>query len=217
MLILRHPSSVSRLYLPAMPAYIHAPIPGHLLNTACGNLLAQRLIREEWVEPPWERSREKWAMALYRDSPDADKLKFQTNLKIKKSSPVVDRLCNSCLQPLTKKSALKCAVCLETRYCSKGCQISDWAEHKKNCVPPKPKIATHGAIHLPEHYCTRAYMSWFNSSSPAGRPPIGVIMTSAEAFIEWHGVYTYEKTLLSLAVKGYPEFVMMTESVNISV
>ena len=123
-----------------MPAYIHAPIPGHLLNTACGNLLAQRLIREEWVEPPWERSREQWAKTLYRDSPGAEKLKFQTNLKIKKSSPVVDRFCNSCLQPLTKKSALKFMGCYEVRYCSKGCQVSDWAEHKKDCVPPKPKL-----------------------------------------------------------------------------
>ena len=155
MLILRHPSSVSRPYHPAMQGIISVPIPGHLLGTACGDLLADRLICEEWVEPPWERSREQWAKILYRDSPDAEKLKFQTNLKIKKSSPVVDRFCNSCLQPLTKKSALKCVGCYEVRYCSKECQVSDWPEHKKNCVPPKPKIATHGAIHVPDHYCTR--------------------------------------------------------------
>ena len=100
--------------------------------------------------------------------------------------------------------------CYEVRYCSKGCQVSDWAEHRKDCVPPKPKIATHGAIHVPEDYCTRAYMSWFNSSFPAGRPPIGIAMSSAETFIEMHGEAKYQKTLLSLSLNGYPEFVMIT-------
>ena len=165
--------------------------------------------------PPWEKARDKLTKILHQDSPAADKLAFQKRLKIKRSSPVDERFCNSCLKPLTKKSAMKCATCCEVRYCGRACQVSDWAKHKKDCVPPKPKIQTHGAIHVPEHNCTKEYMWWYNSSFPAGRPMIGVLMTSVETFIEFHGEATYRKTLLSLSLNGYPEFVMMTVGPNI--
>ena len=39
------------------------------------------------------------------------------------------KICQCCYEPATSK----CAKCCYTRYCSSGCQKSDWRHHKKVC------------------------------------------------------------------------------------
>jgi hypothetical protein len=58
--------------------------------------------------------------------PDNETTKKTSNLAKK-------NICQYCEKEEKNKKFQKCFRCLETKYCSKTCQINDWKDHKKNC------------------------------------------------------------------------------------
>ena len=51
---------------------------------------------------------------------------------------IIDRKCANCGDwDRTGKSYMRCSVCMQVYYCSKGCQVAHWKEHKTVCCKKK--------------------------------------------------------------------------------
>ena len=187
-------------------------IPPCLVDTAVGNLLANRMIHDNWVEPMWEWVQDEIDKVVTQFPTNSQKLELQAKMHIKRSSPCTARCCDYCNVAMTKAETKKCNRCHEARYCSPQCQRSAWPNHKPKCSPPLSKLEqpnVFGALQVPAHVCFETYMSWYNNMPlPNTRPPIGICMMPVDAFIAWHGKALYRKTLLSLAVNGYPHLIL---------
>jgi hypothetical protein len=62
----------------------------------------------------------------------------EAGVDIGRKSVIASESCRRC----NKKGSLKCARCMEARYCSKECQVNDWKVHKTTCSGKKssPKM-----------------------------------------------------------------------------
>ena len=178
------------------------------LAEALGEMLATRMQNNIWAEPPWEQIPQEWKDKAAVGYSEAEKLRAQAKLKIKRGKTVTERKCAFCSSTINTAGKHRCARCLDTRYCSRECQGLHWPDHKATCAPPAAKVVAHTAIALPEHECTVMYMNWFKNN--VVHPTVGIMIMNRQTFLREFGQEQYRKTLLTLALSGRPDFNMVS-------
>ena len=180
-----------------------ASVP-RFLQTPLAEMLATRMQNNIWAEPPWETNPQEWKDKVAVGYSEAEKLSAQAKLKIKRGKQVTERKCAFCSSTINTAGKHRCARCLDTRYCGPECQRLHWPDHRATCAPPTAKVVAHTAIALPQHECTQMYMNWFNNT--VGHPTVGIMIMNRKAFRRDFGQEQHRKTLITLALRGHPDF-----------
>ncbi len=184
---------------------VEIPIPHILVGTRIGELLMERMIHSEWVDPPWENIPEEWKQVLQEGCSDAELRDAQLRLGIKRTAHVIDPVCAWC-QTAMGHQYRKCAVCLTARYCSDSCQKKHWPSHRQVCLAPNPRISGYVVVCLPDYLCFRQYIDWASKRKTPGT--VGFMLMNRTVFDEEHSVEASKRSILSLAIRGHPDLVM---------
>ena len=176
-------------------------VPPFLVNTAAGDALWKRMQNNDWVT----LSRDAVPFEWLQPCDSRNLLAIQRKQYGMKRGPEnVENVCGYCDQRTEDNQ--RCGTCLAIRYCSRYCQRAHWSAHKTKCQRPEPKVVRHVCVSLPDFTWCRLYVTWFHTKvSPQD---VVVMLESRESFIKAYGEEGLRKTLLSLALRGHPEYLM---------
>lgn len=179
-----------------VPEGIPVNVPPGLSGPLTERLL-QRIMEQDWVI---------FRKSEIPDHPefvlrDEQLLQIQRQAFKMKRSNADDKKCAAC----GIEGVQKCSICLQTYYCSRQCQQTDWKQHKKACVAPKPKITANIYLAMPEYDCFMEYQNWLVAKCKKdGEEQVPLMISNRNTFEEQQGKGAGMQTILHLIQHGKP-------------